>query len=123
MSDRNFKEQILAVLDKFPTPSLFFEIYQLKTDTSIVFSNLDAVKDFASQNAAVVVLTSFMLYQYDEKIQKLLIDEILGFTRVTNNQRINQTFNKSSMECFIEFDGGKIIELYGDTCKNWKWLS
>ena len=71
----------------------------------------------------MVVLTSFMLYQYDEKKQKLLRDRILEFIGGANCHWINQTFNVSSWVCYIEFDGEKIIELYDDTCKYWKWLN
>jgi len=87
------------------------------------FSKLNAVKTMVSQDAAVVVLTSFMLYQYDLKKQKMLGDEILEFTKRVNGHWINQTFNESSMQCFIEFDEEKIIETSDDNCTSWEWLS
>jgi hypothetical protein len=87
------------------------------------FSNLDAVKDIASQNAAVIVFTSFMLYQYNDKKQKQLRDEILEFIKGGSRHWINQTLNVSSLECFIELDEEKIIGLSDASCSAWKWLS
>jgi hypothetical protein len=99
------------------------EKFRLQKGNAFGFSTLKAVKDIASQPSTVVVLTSFMLYQYDKKKQKKLRDEILEFTRKFNGYWINQTFDPYSMQCFIEFDKKKIIEILNDICISWKWIN
>ncbi len=98
------------------------EKFILLKENAFGFSKLSAVKTMASQEAAVLVLTSFMLYQYDLKKQQILRDEILEFTKNVNGYWINQTFDVSLMNCFIEFNEEKIIELSDDGCRSWKWL-
>jgi hypothetical protein len=98
------------------------ERFILLKENAFGFSKLNAVKTIAGRNAAVMVLTSFMLYQYDLKNQKILRDEILEFTESINGHWINQTIDVSSLNCFIEFDEEKIIELSDDGCRSWKWL-
>jgi hypothetical protein len=95
---------------------------KLQEENAFGFSKIKAVKYLASQSSIVVVLTSFILYQYDDKKQKMLRDEILEFIGEVNAHWINQTFNGSSMEYCIECDEEKIIELSDDSCRRWKWL-
>jgi hypothetical protein len=98
------------------------EKFKLLKANAFGFAALEAVKDIVTQNTSIVVLTSFMLYQYEDKKQKMLRNEILEFTKRVKGHWINQTFDVSSLNCYIEFDEEKIIELADDGCKNWQWL-
>jgi F0F1-type ATP synthase delta subunit len=100
--------------------------FELIKGNAFGFSDLDAVKNFTRKPGKIVVLTSFMLYQFEEKKKKLLVDEILEFTRRVNGHWINQAVNISldskENEYFITWEGRKIIQLFNDTCLNWKWI-
>ncbi|UCH93047.1 MAG: hypothetical protein JSV88_22525 [Candidatus Aminicenantes bacterium] len=112
------RERIKNFLHDIPTN----EKFKLLKGNAFGFSKLKTVKDIAFQPSTLVVLTSFMLYQYDDKKQKRLRDEILKFTGGDSRHWINQDINVSSQECFIQFDGEKIIQLNDSTCRSWKWL-
>lgn len=100
--------------------------FELLKASAIGFSAFDEVKFLASKNISIVVLTSFMLYQLDEKQQKLLKDEIIEFTNVKNRHWIQQEVElfggKAEPEYYIAWDGKKIISLEDDKCANWKWI-
>ncbi len=79
-----------------------------------------------SRGSTVVVLTSFMLYQYEEEQKKQLRGEIFGFLTFNGGSGahwINQDVNlkASPLEYYIELDGEKIIDLSDDACVHWKW--
>jgi hypothetical protein len=109
-------------LENFLDEIVADERFKLKKGDAFGFSKLKAVKDLVLISSTVVVLTSFMLYQYNHRKQKLLRDEILEFIGVNSGHWINQTLKVASMECFIEFDGEKIILLSNNSCTSWKWL-
>jgi len=96
--------------------------FKLLKGNTLGFSKLKPVKDIASQPTTIIVLTSFILYQFDNKTQKMLKDEISGFIDDCGGHWINQEVTVTSHEFFIAFDGKKIIELPDDTCISWKWL-
>lgn len=98
------------------------EKFKLLQGNVFGFSKLKSVKDTAHQPSRVVVLTSFILYQYEDKEQKRLRDEILEFTGRFKGHWINQAIDVSKQEYFIEFDERKIIKLSDNRCKNWEWL-
>jgi len=112
------RERLEYFLHDIPTNKKF----KLQKGNAFGFSKHKAVTDIASISSAVVVLTSFMLYQYEEKKQKMLRDEILEYSRRVKGHWINQSINESLMKGFVEFDGEKIIELPDGTSVSWKWL-
>jgi hypothetical protein len=94
------------------------------------FSTFPKVNDFVARSVArgstVVVLTSFMLYQYEEEQKKQLRGEIFGFLTFNGGYGahwINQDVNLSAspLEYYIELDGEKIVELSDDACIQWTW--
>ena len=91
------------------------------------FSELDAVKKITEKPGKIVVLTSFMLYQFESEKRKSLEDEILEFTRKVKGNWINQAVNISSEpndnEFYISLDNEKIIELPDDYCLKWRWIN
>lgn len=95
---------------------------KLQKTNAFGFSKLKSVKNLAAKPSCIVILTSFLLYQYSNKKQKLLKDEILRFTKKINGYWINQTIDVSSLQSFIEFDREKIIELPTNLCKQWEWV-
>jgi hypothetical protein len=99
------------------------EKFTLLKGSAFGFSRLEAVGELVRRSSTVVVLTSFMLYQYDHKQQRLLTDEILQFTGEANRHWINQTFDTSSLASYIEFDGQPVIELVDGSCKRWQWVN
>ncbi|NIM10487.1 MAG: hypothetical protein GTO45_00715 [Candidatus Aminicenantes bacterium] len=111
-------------LENFLDEIIADERFKLIKGDAFGFSKLKTVKDLVSNTrpSRVVVLTSFMLYQYNPRKQKLLRDEILEFTGVNSGHWINQTLKVASMESFIEFDGEKVIALSNNSCSSWKWL-
>lgn len=94
------------------------------------FSTFPQVSEFVarsvSRGATVVVLTSFMLYQYEEEQKKQLRGEIFGFLTFNGGYGahwINQDVDlaASPLEYYIELDGEKIVELSDDACVQWTW--
>lgn len=116
------KKRLENFLDTIPVNTKENKTLKLQKGDAFGFSSLEAVKNLAVHSSTIVVLTAYMLYQYDDKKQKRLRNEILEFTNRCTGHWINQTFDESSLECFIEFDGEKIIKLADDTCSSWKWL-
>ncbi|MGD2091093.1 MAG: hypothetical protein PVH61_33265 [Candidatus Aminicenantes bacterium] len=112
------RERLKNFLHDIPTNKKF----KLQKGNAFGFSKQKAVKDLDSGYSTVVVLTSFMFYQYEEKKQQMLREEILEYTRRTNGHWINQASNESLLKGFVEFDGEKIIELPDSTFNRWKWL-
>jgi hypothetical protein len=100
--------------------------FELLQASAIGFSKLHQVQKLVKMKFKIVVLTSFMLYQFEEKQKQLLKNEINEFTRTYDGHWISQEVDlsdkKSSIQYYIEFDGNKIIELEDDMCRNWKWL-
>ena len=95
------------------------------------FSTFPQVNEFVARSVArgstVVVLTSFMMYQYEEEQKKQLRGEIFGFLTFNGGYGahwINQDVNLSAspLEYYIELDGEKIVELSDDACIQWNWL-
>ncbi len=101
--------------------------FELIKGTAFGFSDIDVVKNVIKKPGKIIVLTSFMLYQFEDQKRKLLVDEILEFTRRVNghwiNQAVNISTNSKRNEYFIALDGNKIIELKDDLCLNWRWVN
>lgn len=90
------------------------------------FGFTDIINNYDISEYQTIILTSFMLYQFDLEKQKILIDEILNFNKKNNahwiNQAVNIKHNSSDYEYYIEWNGSKIIELIDDRCTDWKWI-
>ncbi|MCK4763875.1 MAG: hypothetical protein KAW12_16855 [Candidatus Aminicenantes bacterium] len=101
--------------------------FELTQGNAFGFTTSEPVKKLVSQPGTVIVLTSFMLYQYSEKKRKILKDNILEFTKRLDGHWINQAVNVATQsqidDYYIAWDDKKIIELNDDTCMNWRWLS
>lgn len=102
------------------------ERFELIKGNAFGFSKLEAVKKIAEKPGTIIVLTSFMLYQYDDNKKEILIDEIQSFRESVNGHWINQAVNVSldskDNEYYIAWDGKKIIELIDDSCLSWRLI-
>jgi hypothetical protein len=87
------------------------------------FSTLEEVRDIAARDGVLVVLTSFLLYQYEHDARQRLIKEILEFTARGQRHWLNQAVDETSWEYYIQLDREKIIQLSSDLCTHWKWLT
>ncbi len=100
--------------------------FQLMKSSAIGFTKLSEVLKLTENDYEIIVLNSFMLYQFDQTLKKQLIDEILDFTNFNNRHWISQEVEllDSSIDnkYFIEWDMNKIIKLPDDKCRTWKWL-
>jgi hypothetical protein len=117
------ENRLIKFLDDFQQQ----ENFELIKGNAFGFSENNSVKKFATLPGTIVVLTSFMLYQFDGEKKKQLIDEISRFVNMINGHWINQTVNVSldskENEYFIALDGKKVIDLYDDTCLSWSWIN
>ena len=98
------------------------ENFRLLKENAFGFAALDEVKAMITHETVIVVLTSFMLYQLEPAKQERLRREIREFLKNVNGHWINQTFNPTTMACFIEFDEERIINLSDDGSRSWQWL-
>ena len=100
--------------------------FELLLASAIGFSRLYQVQKLVKMNYKLVILTSFMLYQFKEEQKQILKNEINEFTSTYNGHWISQEVDLSNkklgIQYYIEFDGNKIINLEDDMCRNWKWL-
>jgi hypothetical protein len=69
-----------------------------------------------------VILTSFMLYQYNEKKQCLLESKISDFIQRYGGHWLKQLVNIKDSTFFIEWDNERIIQMNDDSCTNWRWI-
>lgn len=101
--------------------------FELLHGDAFGFSKLEAIKRLAEKAGTIIILTSFMLYQFDDKRKRILTDEIFNFVNSFDGHWINQDVNisqESKMnEYYIAWDNKKIIELSDDWCFDWKWLN
>jgi len=121
--DMNSATQISNFID-FVQQKNSFQILKV---SAFGFSGLKEIKELIEKKFKIVVLTSFMLYQLDEKKQKLLIDEISEFTHNIGGHWIYQDVEfpdkEEYQDYFIEWDGTRIIKLMDDSCSDWNWIS
>ena len=99
--------------------------FKLIKASAVGFSKLDEVTKFVSVKNKIVVITSFMLYQFEEKLKRQLIDEIISFCQQNNGHWIAQEVDisdSSNPNYYIDFDGKRIITLKDDKCGSWEWL-
>jgi hypothetical protein len=100
--------------------------FELMRGNAFGFSQLQAVQDLAGKVDQVVVLTSFMLYQFDEARQRALRSEILDFTQKTGghwlDQAVKVSINDTAHEYSIFFNEKRLIDLADDACSSWRWL-
>ncbi len=122
------KQLARFLADNTPAPGRDFSLHE---GNVFGFSTFPKVAEFVarsvSRGATVVVLTSFMLYQYEEEQKKQLRGEIFGFLTFNGGYGahwINQDVNldASPLEYYIELDGEKIVELSDDACVQWTWI-
>jgi hypothetical protein len=90
------------------------------------FSRLKAIKDFSSSGKKIVVLTSFVLYQFERKMRDELEQEIFGYINPVHGLWIDQSVDTGGdhrkEHYMIKLNGKKIIELPDDRCSKWKWI-
>jgi hypothetical protein len=89
------------------------------------FTGLKEVKALSNENFKLIVLTSFMLYQYNREKQDRLKGEIMEFTKSTNGHWLRQEVELARLkqnDYYIELDNHKIIALSDDKCTAWKWI-
>jgi hypothetical protein len=90
------------------------------------FSTLSEINELTKSKYKIVVLTSFMLYQFNKEKQEFLINEIKEFTRKVDGhwivQDVELSVNEKNHEYFTEWDGSRILKLKDDTCSNWEWI-
>jgi hypothetical protein len=100
--------------------------FQIVDGSAFGFSGLDEVVNFSENCESLVILTSFMLYQFNREKQEKLKREIKEFTKKCNGNWISQVVDieASSEGCkfFVEWNGEKVIRLDNDMCKKWSWL-
>ncbi|MCP4221467.1 MAG: DUF2332 family protein [bacterium] len=109
------RERLTRFLDDVPAD----ENCRVIKGSAFGFSKLKEVQNLVTDASAVAVLTSFMLYQFDEDNRRKLINQVKEFTHDVKGIWINQTFLPGTMECFIEVDGRKTLDLVNDSCKGW----
>jgi hypothetical protein len=102
------------------------QCFKVIKSSAFGFSGLSETQEITKNNSKTIILTSFMLYQLDEKNQIILKDEIKKFIGKYDGHWINQDvdFKKGmdKLEYYIKLDEETIIELEDDLCKNWNWL-
>ena len=100
--------------------------FDLIEKSAIGFSSISKVKYISNENTKRVVLTSFMLYQLEETLQKQLTNEIVNFCEQTDAHWIKQEVDLSNAEFgpdyYISLDNKRIISLQDDKCTSWKWI-
>ncbi len=103
--------------------------FSLIKNSAFGFSKINVVKNIMNdyKEKYLVILTSFMLYQFTRQKQQELIDEINSVTE--NNENfiwINQTVDLDEKvkdkKYYIEWDGNRIINLSDDYCTSWTWI-
>jgi hypothetical protein len=100
--------------------------FKLTKASAFGFSQLEPVLSFITQPLKIVVVTSFLLFQFNIEKQEQLQKEIQDFIRRTGGNWLNQFVEISPLSdkarYFIQWDGRNIIELTDDRGTNWKWL-
>lgn len=103
--------------------------FNLIKNSAFGFSQNNRVKKILRNHRDyyVVILTSFMLYQFKSQKKQELIDEIdsviennINFNWI--NQTVNLDENDKDKKCYIEWNSKRIINLSDDYCKNWTWI-
>lgn len=119
--DKDIEKRTKQFIDSFEDESGF----ELIESSAVGFSKLEQVNKLVEKKEIIVVLTSFMLYQFDDESKNSLTNEIIEFTKSINGHWINQAVNISkdsdNNEFFISWDNERIIELTDDTCSRWWW--
>jgi hypothetical protein len=132
------KEWLLACIDnslerKYATNLINnnknINYFSLLKNSAFGFSKNNEVKNIINNYSEkyIIILTSFMLYQFTCQKQQELIDEINSFVESNNNIIwINQTVNLDekvkNKKYYIEWNGNRIINLSDDYCKSWIWV-
>jgi len=100
--------------------------FHLIKANALGFSQMEPVRELLKKTEKVVVLTSFMLYQLEQKKQKKLTEEILKFTDDTGaywlNQYVDISGSSSIEEYYISLNGERLIRLPDDKCFTWEWM-
>lgn len=121
--DHDSESRIENFLNEVPRP---MDKFKLTRASAFGFSELKDVIAFIAQPLKIVVLTSFLFFQFDEEKQDELRKEIQNFVRGVGGNWINQFVEINPLSdkarYFIQWDGMNVIELTDDRCTNWKWL-
>lgn len=101
--------------------------FKLMRGNAFGFSQLKAVRDMVDDVDFIVVLTSFMLYQFDEAQQRALRSEIRRFTREVKGHWLDQgvkvSLDSDKHDYFVSWDGKRIIELIDESGFHWNWVT
>jgi len=120
--DEDMEDRLRHFIDDIRPDSRF----ELIKGNAFGFSQLKAVRDLVDDVDFIVVLTSFMLYQFDEAQQRALRSEIRRFTREVKghwlDQAVKVSMNDTAHEYSISFNGKRVIDLADDACSSWRWL-
>lgn len=113
---------IMSYIDKIENNNLF----KLIKASAIGFSKLTDVQELANKEFDIILLNSFMLYQFNESEKRQLTDEIRSFCKNFNGHWISQEVylnnNEEKHDYYIEWDGSRVVELEDDKCRDWKWM-
>ena len=119
LKDRKMVERFIADMD-------VRENFELLKGSAFGFSEIAKVKGLVKRGYSIVILTSFMFYQYSGEKQDVLKNEIETFRTEVGGHSINQTVDicpgKNMDRYFIEWNGKRIIELKDDRSTDWKWI-
>ncbi len=116
--DRSRREHLERFIEEIAPDDRFIKIQ----GNAFGFSSNEIVKEFIADAEKVVVMTSFMLYQYPRELQKQLTDEIKHFTKQLKGHWISQVVDVEALTFHIQWNNKTIVELTDDSCIRWKWL-
>jgi len=112
-------QRLRNLLRDLPEPGNF----QLLAADAFGFSKIGEVEYFSSRFANIVILTSFMMYQFSPERQSFLKDEILDFTKRQGHHWLNLALDVQTMGSYIDYDEERLMVLADSSCKSWQWLN
>ena len=97
--------------------------FQILEASAFGFADFPEVRALVNTDKNVVVLTSFLLYQFDPYLREKLRGEILAFTGLIKGHWINLDVDTTKEnDCYLEWDGQRLIDLQDDYCARWSRL-
>ncbi len=87
------------------------------------FSDLKDVKELNGADTNIIILTSFMLYQFDKESQTKISEEIYKYIKTVKGHWINLDFKTPGKpETCLYWDGGEVMRFSEENrCRGWKW--
>jgi len=98
------------------------ERFRLVQENAFGFSKLRIVEELSLKYKDVVILTSFILHQYEKRKQQQLKEEIIEFINKRGGHWLNQDVSRSMDKCYLQLNGEKILDFSDDSCRNWTYL-